>query len=152
MVTPKTKCRGVYIFVTGAARAESEVCRHAVVITNTTFEGAFNLSSAVEFIELTSHVRASVPQLQHSYKFTYRTVHCLTMKKELVLFVLLSVLVATVYPRLAQVLTNPQTAAAEGERNAVGREWMTGQRANGENCCPPILCLLHLCPPSVPCC
>ena len=68
MVTPKTKCRGVYIFVTGAARARSEVCRHAVVITNTTFDGAFDLSSAVKFIELTSHVRASVPQLQHSYK------------------------------------------------------------------------------------
>ena len=47
--------------MTGAAREGSEVCRHAVVITNTTFDGAFNISSAVELIELISHVRASVP-------------------------------------------------------------------------------------------
>ena len=140
-VTPKTKCQGVYIFVTGAARAGSEVCRHAVVITIPRL-----INRAYK-----SRSRICAPA-QHSCKFTYRTVHCLTMKKELVLFLLLSVLVVTVYPRPAQVLTNPQTAAAEGERDAVGREWMTGQRANGENCCPPLLCLLHLCSPSAPCC
>ena len=73
------------------------------------------------------------------------------MKKELVLFVLLSVLVVTVYPRPAQVLTNPQTAAAEGNPDAVGREWMTGQRENGQSCCPTHLCRLHVCPPTLCC-
>ena len=43
------------------------------------------------------------------------------MKKAFVLFLLLSVLVVTVYPR-PQVLNNPQMAAAEGEPNAVGRK------------------------------
>ena len=109
-----------------------------------------NLPSAVEFIQFISHVRASVPQLQHSYKLPNCT--RLTMKKELVLFLLLSALVVTVYPRPAQVLTNPQMVAAEGERNTVGREWMTGQRANGQSCCPLALCRLSLCPPAVQCC
>ena len=96
-----------------------------------------NLSSAVE--------------LPYNTVISYRSVHCLTMKKELVLFLLLSALVVTVYPRPAQVLTNPQMVGAEGERNTVGREWMTGQRANGQSCCPLALCRLSLCPP-VQCC
>ena len=59
----------------------------------------------------------------------------MTVKKAFVLFLLMSALVVTVYPR-PQVLTNPQMAAAEGEPDAVGRELMIGQRANGQSCCP----------------
>ena len=76
--------------------------------------------------------------------------------EDFVLFLLLSALVVTVYPR-PQVLNNPQMAAAEGKPNAVGRKWMTDVWTNRQNpmirrCCPYEVCPQPTCPPELYAC